>query len=178
MNNISWFAQRIGEFWEALRDLLDEKKYDGRHGRVKSITSQNVLLPLRGLSDEQHTDILNRVRGGLDWKSAGALANRVKMMACTKVRIMNEIKARNEEMPDAVLANWSEYVKRYPLATESKWWGKWVESLKNDRWDESRQFPQPLCKLFFDRYASDSKGLDEMKLQVNNIVDLYLFCFS
>jgi hypothetical protein len=96
MNNISWYAQRTGEFWEALRDLLDQRKYDGRNGRVKSIIFQNVFLPLRGLSDEQHTDKLNRVRGCLDWKSAGALANRVKMMACIKIRIMNEIKAQTK----------------------------------------------------------------------------------
>jgi hypothetical protein len=71
------------------------------------------------------------------------------MMACIKVRMMNEIKAQNTEMPDALLANWPDYVKRYPLATKTKWSGKWVESLKNNRWYKARQFPQPLCKLFF-----------------------------
>jgi hypothetical protein len=164
ITNIGFYAQKTGPLWETIEDLLNPPKYDGR-GTVKSITSQNVLLPLRGLSDEQQCDILNRVRqGSLDWKRAANLATRVKTMAAMKVRIMSELKCRDSSLPEADLQSWDLFKTKYPLCTHSPFLSKWVESLKAARWDENLPFPPPLSHLWKDRFLQDTRGLEEKKI--------------
>jgi len=166
MSNISWYAQRTGALWECIADLLNVQKYDGRHGRVRAIGSQNVLLPLRGLSDDQQTHILKKVQAGLSWKQAGALALRVKIMACVKIRVMSEIQARHPDLPNVALDNWSEYSSKFPQCTDSKWLSKWIDGLSKQGWDESMPFPHPVSKHFMERYLNDKRGVVEMKLQL------------
>lgn len=176
MSNISWYAQRTGALWDCLSDLLNTQKYDGRNGRVRAIGSQNVLLPLRGLSDEQQTHILKKVQQGMSWKQAGALAVRVKCMACCKIRVMSEIKARHPDLPHVALDNWSVYSSKFPQSTDPKWLAKWIEGLSKQGWDESQPFPHPVSKHFMERYLNDKRGVMEMKLQ--QVFSHFLFIFT
>jgi len=118
---------------------------------------------LRGLSDEQHVSILRKVQGGMSWKSAGDLAFRVKTMASIKLRVMTEIQARDDSLPDVSLDNWSVYVRKFPLACHAEWLGKWLDGLSREKYSEKQPFPNPMNRLWYERYQIDLKGNQEVK---------------